>query len=212
METPHPLLLTVRALTSVVDAGEPFARGRSLRISRYVVRTAREMGVADAELADIEMGALLHDLGRVAVLNDVTLAPRPLERGERTLMQAHPTIGREMITHIPGLEAAAEIVWSHHEQPDGKGYPRALPADQIPLGARLVMVAAAYDAMTEDRPYRRGLSERAACAELRRHSGTQFFPEIVDAFVRLHDDGRLWEDFSREEMDLYVKRGHQAAA
>lgn len=212
METPHPLLLTVRALTSVVDAGEPFARGRSLRISRYVVRTAREMGVSEAALADIEMGALLHDLGRVAVLNDVSLAPRPLERGERTLMQAHPTIGREMIAHIPGLEAAAEIVWSHHEQPDGKGYPRALSAEQIPLGARLVMVAAAYDAMTEDRPYRRGLSERAACAELRRHSGTQFFPEIVDAFVHLHDDGRLWEDFSREEMDLYVKRGHQAAA
>jgi len=212
METPHPLLLTVRALTSVVDAGEPFARGRSLRISRYAVRTAREMGASDAELADIEMGALLHDLGRVAVLNDVSLAPRPLERGERTLMQAHPTIGREMIAHIPGLEAAAEIVWSHHEQPDGKGYPRALAAGQIPLGARLVMVAAAYDAMTEDRPYRRGLSERAACAELKRHSGTQFFPEVVDAFVRLHDDGRLWEDFTREEMDLYVKRGHQAAA
>ncbi len=212
METPHPLLLTVRTLMSVVDAGDPFARGRSLRISRYAVRTARELGVNEEALAAIELGALLHDLGRTAVLNDVTLAPRPLDRGERTLMQAHPQIGHEMLACIPGLEQAAEIVWAHHEQPDGKGYPRGLAADQIPLGARLVMVCAAYDAMTEDRPYRRGLTPRAACAELRQHAGTQFFADVVEAFVRLHDDGRLWEQFSREEMDLYVKRGHLAAA
>jgi putative nucleotidyltransferase with HDIG domain len=212
MDSRHPLLLTVRALMSVVDAGDPFARGRSLRVSRYAVRTAREMGVADDGLATVELGALLHDIGRTALLHDVILRPRPLDKGERAIVQTHPTIGWEMLAEIPGLEEAAEIVWSHHERPDGKGYPRALPADRIPIGARIVMACAAYDAMTEDRPYRRGLTPRAACDELRANSGTQFFSEVVDAFVRLHDSGRLWEDFTREELELYVRRGESMAA
>jgi HD-GYP domain-containing protein (c-di-GMP phosphodiesterase class II) len=168
--------------------------------------------VPDGDLAAIELGALMHDLGRTALLNDVTLSPRPLDTSERALVQAHPTIGWEMLRAIPGLEAAAEIVWAHHERPDGTGYPRGLAKDQVPVGARIVMVCSAYDAMIEDRPYRRGLSTRAACAELRRHSGTQFFPDVVNAFVQLHDDGRLWEGFTKEEVDLYVKSGDRAAA
>src|SRR5258705_156011 len=83
---------------------------------------------------------------------------------------------------------------------------RSLRGADIPLGARIVMVSAAYDAMTEDRPYRRGLSARAACDELSRCSGTQFFPEVVEAFVSLHHSGKLWEDFTREELNLYVRR------
>ena len=189
MESLHPLLLTVRALMSVMDAADPFSRGRSLRVSRYAVQTAREMGVAEDEWIDVELGALLHDLGRTALLHDVTLHARPLDTGERALVQAHPTIGWEMLRGIPGLEPAAEIVWTHHERPDGAGYPRGIGSEQIPVGGRIVMVSAAYDAMTEDRPYRRGLNPRAACAELRRNSGTQFFPDVVNAFVQLHDDG-----------------------
>jgi HD-GYP domain-containing protein (c-di-GMP phosphodiesterase class II) len=100
----------------------------------------------------------------------------------------------------------------HHERPDGRGYPRALAAGQIPAGARIVMVCSAYDAMTEDRPYRRGLTPRAACEELRTHAGARFFPEVVDAFVQLHDSGRLWEGFTQEELELYVRRGDLAAA
>jgi len=212
MDPRQPLLLTVRALMSVLDAADPFSRGRSLRVSRYAVRTAREMGVPDSEWTDIELGALLHDLGRTALLSDVTTSPRPLDTGERAIVQAHPAIGWEMLRAIPGLEAAAEIVWTHHERPDGAGYPRGLAGEQVPVGARIVMVCAAYDAMIEDRPYRRGLAPRAACAELRRNSGTQFFAGVVDAFVRLHDDGRLWEGFTKEELELYVKRGDLAAA
>jgi len=212
MDSRQPLLLTVRALTSVLDATDPFARGRSLRVSRYAVRVAEELGVAEPDLVSVELGALLHDLGRSALLHDVLLSARPLDRGERAVVQTHPTIGWEMLRDIPGLEDAAEIIWTHHERPDGQGYPRGLTADRIPMGARVVMACAAYDAMTEDRPYRRGLSPRAACEELRRHSATQFFPEVVNAFVRLHDSGRLWEHFTREEMELYVRRGDLAAA
>lgn len=212
MDSRQPLLQTVRALTTVIDAADPFTRGRSLRVSRYAVRIARELGVPDNELIDIEFGALLHDLGRNAILHDVMQSPRPLDAGERAVVQTHPTIGRDMLKAIPGLEAAADIVWTHHERPDGAGYPRGLAADQIPIGARVIMVCAAYDAMTEDRPYRRGLPSRAACEELRRCAGQQFFPDVVNAFVRLHDSGRLWEAFTRDELEIWVRRGDLAAA
>lgn len=212
MDPREPLLLTVRTLTSVIDSADPLTRGRSLRIARYSVRAAQELGATGAELTNIEMGALLHDLGRNAILHDVVTRPRPLDAGERAVVQTHPTIGWEMLKDIPGLEEVAEIVHTHHERPDGKGYPRALAKDQIPMGARVIMVAAAYDAMTEDRPYRRGLTPRQACEELRRNADTQFFPEVVNAFVQLHDTGRLWEGFSKEEMDLYVRRSDLASA
>jgi HD-GYP domain-containing protein (c-di-GMP phosphodiesterase class II) len=212
MDSRDPLLLTVRALTSVIDSTDPFSRGRSLRIALYSVRVARELGLAEADLPAIEMGGLLHDLGRNALLHDVLLSPRPLDAGERAMVQTHPTIGWEILKDIPGLEESAEIVWTHHERPDGKGYPRGLTAESIPMGARAVMVAAAFDAMTEDRPYRRGLNARAACEELRRHAGTQFFPDVVNAFVQLHDSGRLWEGFTKQELELYVRRGDLAAA
>ena len=212
MDPRTPLAMTIRALTSVIDAGESNTRGRSLRMGRYSVRVARELGVPDEERLDIELGAMLHDLGRNAILNDVLLRPRALDAAERAMVQTHPTIGWEILKDIPGLEHAAEIVLTHHERPDGSGYPSRLAADRIPVGARIVMVCAAYDAMTEDRPYRRGLSPRAACDELKRNAGTQFFPDVVNAFVQLHDSGRLWEEFSREEMELYVRRNDLASA
>ncbi len=206
MDANQPLMRLVRVLTHVIDSADPHSRGRSLRIARYAVRVARELGVPVAEHADIELGAMLHDLGRYAILNDVVQTPRALDAGERAMVQTHPTIGWEMLRDIPGMSGVADIVYAHHERPDGQGYPRQLRAELIPLGARIIMVCAAYDAMTEERPYRHGLPPVVACDELRRHSGTQFFPEAVDAFVRLHDTGRLWDGFTREEMDLYVRR------
>lgn len=200
------LLRTVLALTHVIDAADPNTRGRSLRIARYSVRIARELGVPEAQLADVQLGAMLHDLGRYAILNDVVQTPRALNAGERALVQTHPTIGYELLCEIPGLEAAAEIVYTHHERPDGKGYPRQLAPDRIPIGARIVMVCAAFDAMTEERPYRPGLSPSAACEELRRNSGTQFFSDVVDAFIRLHENGHLWDEFTRDEMNQHVRR------
>ena len=206
MDPIQPLLLTVAALTHVIDAADPLTRGRSLRMARYAVRVAKQLGLPQAELVTLELGAMLHDLGRYAILNDVVQTPRALDAGERALVQTHPTIGWELLHGIPGLEAAAEIVYTHHERPDGKGYPRRLAGDQIPVGARIVMVCAAYDAMTEERPYRHGLPPHVACEELRRHAGTQFFPDVVDAFVRLHEKNQLWDEFTREELALHVPR------
>src|SRR5262245_15035415 len=212
MKPQNPILLTVRALISVIDAADVQTRGRSLRVSRYALRVARQLGVPESEYETLELGALLHDLGRNAILNDVILRPRPLDAAERVLVQTHPTIGWELIKDIPGLEGAAGIVYAHHERADGAGYPRGLKPEDICMGARIVMACAAFDAMTEERPYRRGLSTRAACEELQRHAGTQFFRDVVDAIVVLHDSGRLWEDFTPEELDLYVRRSDLAAA
>jgi HD-GYP domain-containing protein (c-di-GMP phosphodiesterase class II) len=189
----HPLLQTVRVLTDVLDAADPYGQGRSARMARWSLAVAHALGVPEAEWPTIELGARLHDLGRHALLNDVVSTPGALAPNERALVQTHPGVGADMLHGIAGLEAVAEIVHAHHERPDGKGYPRGLVGEAIPVGARIVMVCAAYDAMTEDRPYRRGLPQAAACDELQRHRGTQFFPAVVDAFVALLASGALDE-------------------
>ena len=211
MNTTNPLLLTVRVLMSVLDGAEPSTRGRSLRISRYAMTVARDLGVPESEWETIELAALLHDLGRSAVLNDIAMKTRVLEPRERALMQTHPTLGWELIKDIPGLERTAQIVLAHHERPDGMGYPRGLKGEEIPPGARIIMVCAAFDAMTEERPYRRGLTPQAALEELEHESAEQFFPEVVEAFVRAHHDGSLWNNFTSEERVLYLRSDLAAA-
>src|SRR5262249_53922328 len=112
MDPTQTLIRTVDTLSRVIDAADPHTRGRSLRIARYAVRVARELGTPESKLADIELGALLHDIGRSAILNDVVQTPRALDAGERAIVQTHPTIGWEMLRDIPGLQACAEIVYT----------------------------------------------------------------------------------------------------
>lgn len=204
-------LSTVRALMAAMDAADPFARGHAWRVSQMSLRIARRLGVPRSDWEEIEYGALLHDIGRTAIENDVMLKPGRLSRGEREMMQTHPHIGYEMLKGLELIEGAAELVHSHHEQPDGRGYPRGLAGEEIPVGARIIMVAAAFEAMTVDRPYRRGLSPEAACEELRRHAGTQFFPEVVNALVELQAAGRLL-DFEVHESFLEACRTGDPAA
>ena len=185
------LLPIVRVLTNVIDAADPYGHSRSERLARWTLAVARALDVPQAMWTDLELGARLHDLGRHALLNDVVQTPGALAPSDRALVQTHPTVGADLLRGIPGLEGAAAIVRAHHERPDGKGYPSGLIGELIPVGARIVMVCAAYDAMTEDRPYRRGLSSHEAREELLRHRGTQFFPEVVDAFVALLAAGTL---------------------
>ncbi len=187
----HPLLQTVRVLTDVIDAADPYSQGRSARMARWSLAVAHALHVPASEWPTIELGARLHDLGRHALLNDVVRTPGALAPNERALVQTHPGVGADLLHGIAGLEGAAAIVHAHHERPDGRGYPRGLVGEAIPLGARIVMVCAAYDAMIEERPYRRGLTREAAAAELQRHRGTQFFPEVVDAFLALLAAGAL---------------------
>jgi hypothetical protein len=182
---------TVRMLMSAIDAFDPFTRGLSTRIAHASVCVARQLGLSPQEIEDIEYAALLHDIGRTAIHLDILARPGRLSGEERAVLQTHPTVGYQIIRRLPYLAKAAEIVYAHHEQPDGRGYPRGLKAPEIPIGARIIMVAAAFDAMTCERPYRRGLQVPAAYEELRRHAGTQFFPDVVEAFISLHQAGEL---------------------
>src|SRR5262249_19723331 len=196
-------LATVRALMSTIDAFDPFTRGHSYRISRYALRLARQFGLPERQCEEIEYGALLHDIGRTAIHLDILQSPRPLDDHERATLQTHPTIGYDVVKGLPFLGGAAEIVYAHHERPDGKGYPRGLHAEAIPMGARFIMVAAGFDAMTQDRPYRKGLPADVAYDELRRHAGTQFFPDVVDAFIELHKSGGMTGALDEAEMRFY---------
>ena len=138
---------------------------------------------ADAELIElIRLAGSLHDLGKLAIPEEILRKPAPLTEAERLVLERHPQIGFRMLESL-GVDPVADWVLHHHERWDGGGYPDGLPAERIPLGARIIFVADAYDAMTSDRVYRRRLSSHDALAELQRCAGSQFDPEVVAAFA-----------------------------
>ncbi|HEX7880935.1 MAG TPA: HD-GYP domain-containing protein [Candidatus Eisenbacteria bacterium] len=196
----------VRTLMALVDAGDVLTRGHSYRVSRLSLRLGRQLGMRGGGLAELEYAALLHDVGRIAIRADVLQKPGPLSADERSLVQTHPDVGHDIVKGLGFFPGAAEIIRSHHEQPDGKGYPRALRGKDIPLGARIIMVAAALEAMTVDRPYRRGMKPVEAMAELSRHAGTQFDADIVAALQFLHAEGTLYDDLDTGELARLTHR------
>lgn len=175
-------LETVRALAAVVEAKDP-ATGRHLgRCRVYGAALMHRMGLDD-EHTDAELGFLLHDLGQVGVPDAILGKPGPLTAAEWRVMRTHPTIGHQIVSSIPMLGAAAEIVRTHHETWDGSGYPDGLRGEEIPVAARAFGVIDAFDAMTTTRPYREALSVDRAASELTRMAGVQFDPEACEAFV-----------------------------
>ena len=174
------------ALTSVLNP-LPHYRGQpSALIASIVVALARQLELPDAEVDRIRIAALLHDVGKVAVPEDILEKPAALTSAEwRTVVQ-HPRIGQVILEQAASLKEAVPIILHHHERYGGHGYPYGLRANEIPLGARIVAIADAYDAMTHDRPYKRAISHENAIDELRRHAGTQFDPELVGLFCDLY--------------------------
>jgi len=161
-----------------VDVLEVFPAVASLAVS-----LARRLGVEGEELEHIHAAALLHDVGKIALPESVLNKPGPLNDEERSLMQRHPIIGFELMRDL-GISQAAAFVLHHHERWDGQGYPHALSGAEIPFGSRIILVADAFDALTSDRAYRRGVSVDAAIHEVQSESGRQFDPLVVAA---LHD-------------------------
>jgi len=185
------LVSFVRALSVALDAVDPNTHEHSVRVAEYSVRVARHLGLAESEVETIHYAALVHDIGKIAQRPEVIRKPSSLDDEERRLMRRHPEAGARIVGEIRALRAAAVMVRTHHWRPDGKGYPPGLRAEDVPLGARIINVCDAFDAMTSDRPYRRGLTPSQALGELRRHAGTQFDPELVDALFGLHEAGLL---------------------
>jgi putative nucleotidyltransferase with HDIG domain len=167
------------------------ADGATYRHSLEVAATARAVGqrlrLEDVDLVEVELGALLHDLGKLRLPPSILRKAGPLDPDELRLMRLHPEWGAEMVAHVPGLEAVALIVRLHHERPDGSGYPHGLTADRIPMASRIVSACDAYGAMTRRRDYSEPLDVEAALGELVLNAGTQFDPlvvEVLASFVR----------------------------
>ncbi len=177
-------LETVRTLAFVVEAKDAYTGQHLERCRVYGVALMEAMGIAD-EYPDAEYGFLLHDAGKVGIPERILSKPGPLTAAEWRVMRTHPLIGHQMIAGIPFLENAAEVVRCHHEMFDGSGYPEGLEGEQIPVAARVFSVVDAFDAMTTDRPYRAALPIDHAVAEITRMAGTQFDPDVCEAFVPL---------------------------
>lgn len=207
---PEAYLATIRTLASVIDASDPFTRGRSERVARACVRLGTKLGMSADGLRDLEYAALLHDIGKSAIHYDILLKAGRLSERETESVRNHPEIGWRILREIPYLQGAAEIVLCHHEQPDGKGYPRKLSGDEIPLGSRVIMVVAAYDAMVCDRPYRQGLTTEAAFEELRKCSGRMFDPKTVEELIRLQEAGALFGGPEEETDSLFGNAARSA--
>ena len=176
---------TLSALVAALDAREHETSDHSQRVVRYTLAIADKMGLGGDDLDQIGRGALLHDIGKIGVPDSILLKAGPLTPQEWVEMRRHPEIGHQILQSISFLSQAADIVLSHQERWDGGGYPRGLEGAEIPLGARIFAIADTLDAMTSDRPYRRGVSYGEARAEIARCSGTQFDPACVEAFLSL---------------------------
>jgi putative two-component system response regulator len=177
----------VQMLARALEAKDAYTRGHSIRVSRYAVATARRMGFQGTPLEGIRLGGELHDIGKIGTRESVLHKPGRLTAEEFRQISEHPLLGERMLSPLARESPdVLRIVRSHHERFDGSGFPDGLRGDHIPIEARIVAVADAFDAMTTRRPYRESRPPAQAMAELRRVAGTQLDPEAVEAFVAAH--------------------------
>jgi len=176
---------TLKALMAALDAKDEVTEGHCERVAKLTLHLAREMGIPDEQMLDIERGALLHDVGKIGVPDAVLKKPEGLNDLEWEAMRKHPLLAGLMVSKIGFLEGSMPILLYHHERYDGTGYPFGLTADRIPLEARIFSVVDAYDAMTSDRPYRDAMTHDVAMAEVDENSGLQFDPDVVQAFRKM---------------------------
>lgn len=177
-------MATVESLSSAIDAKSPWTAGHSARVTKYALDIAKEMGFSENELKDLQLAGLLHDIGKIGTYEAILDKPDKLTEEELKIMRLHPVKGAEILAPIKQLKHIIPGIKYHHEFYDGKGYPDGLKGEEIPIGARILAVADAVDAMGADRPYRNGKPMDAIVAELKRCSGAQFDPKVVEAFLK----------------------------
>jgi len=188
--------VTLEALGDALDLKDSETEGHSKRVTAYAIALSRAMGIPPAEIKVIARGAFLHDIGKMAIPDEILRKPGTLEPEEQDLMREHCARGYHMLRKIPFLSGAAEIVYCHQEHYDGNGYPNRLRGREIPIGARIFAVADALDAITSDRPYRKATGFDAAREEILRCSGTQFDPTVVEVFLKIPNE--LWLELRSE--------------
>jgi putative nucleotidyltransferase with HDIG domain len=192
----HSYDVTLEALGDALDLKDSETEGHSKRVTAYTIALARAIGIAPAEIKVIARGAFLHDIGKMAIPDEILRKPGALNPEEQEVMRDHCTRGYHMLRKIPFLSEAAEIVYSHQEHYDGGGYPNRLRGNEIPIGARIFAVADTLDAITSDRPYRKARSFDVARGEILRCSGSQFDPTVVEVFLKIPNE--LWHELRSE--------------
>ena len=184
---------SIVALADMIDLRDAYTHGHSQRVAEYARRLARELRLSSGETELIQEAARVHDIGKIGTADQFLLKPGPLDEGEKLEMRRHAQLGYKLLKRIPEFAAGAELVLSHHERVDGTGYPRGLRGDELPVEARVIAIADAYDAMTTDRPYRKAMSWETARAELRAGAGTQWDARGIDAFIAMVERERATE-------------------
>ncbi len=173
------------ALNQLLDLKDLNTGVHSTRLAEWSVRVAQELGIDEDCLRDVEVAALLHDIGKVGIPDAILRKPARLTEEEYTLMKKHPEYGWAVLRLLPGFEQASLFVLHHHENYNGKGYPAGLGGTEIPIGARIVSVIDAFDAMVSSRPYRQGMPSEEAVRRLIASSDTQFDPVVVQSFLQI---------------------------
>ncbi len=182
---------TMTSLAEVVEAKDITTRGHLDRTHRYGLALAERIDPELAARPEVGYGFFLHDIGKVGVPESVLCKPGPLDDDEWAVMRSHPVIGAQIVSPMRFLQGAVEIVRTHHERWDGRGYPHGLRGEQIPLAARIFAIADSFDAMTSDRPYRAAMGRERALAEILDGAGTQFDPDVARTFMQLAEEDGL---------------------
>ena len=195
--------ITLEVLGDALDLKDAETENHSRRVTAFTIAIARAMGLSSDQIRVIGRGAFLHDIGKMAIPDKILHKPGRLDPDEIAIMREHCYRGYKMLSRIPFLAEAAEIVYAHQEKYDGTGYPRGLKGEEIPLGARIFSVADTLDAITSDRAYRKAQPLSAARGEIERCSETQFDPQVVKVFLEMND--HLWEDL-RKSIDQQIHR------
>jgi putative nucleotidyltransferase with HDIG domain len=173
-----------RTILKALDCKDSYTFGHSMRVAYFSLVTGREAGLTSEELYDLELAAIFHDIGKIGTPDAVLKKPSRLSEEEFQVMKQHPEKSYEILKNFPMFEKVADYARSHHERYDGRGYPQSLKGDEIPVPARIILIADTFDAMTSTRPYRKGLSYEVAYAELLQFSGSQFDPQLVSLFIQ----------------------------
>lgn len=191
--------ITLEALGDALDLKDRETEGHSRRVTLFTIAIAQALGLPREQVTVIARGAFLHDIGKMAIPDEILKKPGKLAPEEMEIMKEHAYHGYQIVKKIPFLVEVAEIVYSHQEWFNGEGYPRHLRGNEIPIGARIFSIADTFDAITSDRIYRRAQSYAAARAEIQKFSGRQFDPEIVKVFLEMPDN--IWDDLRKEIND-----------
>jgi putative nucleotidyltransferase with HDIG domain len=176
---------TIQSLALALEAKDKYTRGHSERVTDFALQIAKELGLTESELYTLRFAGKLHDIGKIAISDNILLKEDKLTLAEYADIKTHPQRGADLLKPLQFLQETCNVIKHHHERFDGKGYPDGLTANAIPLLSRILAVADAFDAMTSERPYRAPLSEKQALKETIACSGTQFDPEIVKAFEKI---------------------------